>query len=93
MLYHVAIFDPEKPGEEGYAQHSNKYLALLTALLSIHARATHANFKSNSYGALEGFYPPTGLQALEDYCTDIGYTVQWRGIPINEDAYGTFDWP
>lgn len=83
MLYHVTISDDQTPNEIGKAQHSNRYLALLTALLSIHAKATHSNFESKSYGALETFYPPQSLAALEDYCTDIGYTLTWVEIPCN----------
>lgn len=93
MLYHVAIFDVDAPDETGYAQHSNQYLAALTALLSIHAKATHANFEASTYGALESFYPPTTLQGLMDYCTEIGYTVQVREMATNDPCHTDYSWP
>lgn len=86
MLHHVTVFDPESSNAvEGHAAHSNEYMALLMATLSMYAKATHINFQKGSYGALETFYPPTSLQGLSDYLTETGYCIQWQSLPIDLD--------
>lgn len=86
MLYHVTLFDDDFPEDIGMAAHQDEYMAMLMALLSMYAKTTHINFMQGTYGALETFTPPTDLQTLSDYCTDLGYSIQTKALPICCDA-------
>lgn len=91
MLYHVTIFDPETDEDAGMAAHQDEYMALLMALLSIYAKATHENFMAGTFGALETFVPPNTLQSLSDYCIDLGYNIQTKTLPIHCEAPDSAD--
>ena len=83
MLYHVTLFDEDYPDNVGMAAHQDEYMAMLMALLSIYAKTTHINFKQGTYGALETFTPPTTLESLTDYCTEMCFTIQTKQLSVD----------